>query len=235
MLQISFFLLPAVMAYVNSACQELGDFDPTKEFYPVETGVQSPAVTIYEYDLVVPRDADSLTSDYKQYPVIDNFFVSRINFQATPSWSTESSSLQYEVYDREIPELYVVEVTGYFRAPETGYFEFEFDTSNGAFLEFGPGELRCQDVDKGGRKGFYMDSVKKRRNGVQGGGDFGLHFSNWCFSRGVYYPVRIVLYNTGGISSLNLKVKLPSGSVLHDLGPELFQATFECPTYPPLV
>lgn len=69
------------------------------------------------------------------------------------------------------------------KAPEPGALVFELETSNDGFLKFGSGALYCQDVDKSGKKGYYMDSVKKRRIRAQCG-DIRLHLSNWCFDRG---------------------------------------------------
>ncbi|KAM9892751.1 hypothetical protein OXX79_009810, partial [Metschnikowia pulcherrima] len=184
----------------------------------------------YSYGLndLVGWDKDFFSSLYKTTLLHTVTGITDINFQyydqpnAVPLYDNLFG--YYTTYSN-----YTLELSGFYKAPVSGTFNFRLAADNGASLQFGSGQSCCDDASESVTGDFSIDTL-----GPYGGGgntDINVNQASFSLTKGAYYPVKIVMFNWTGNTGLNLIVTDPVGNIVRNFGSQVFQATFDTKCY----
>ncbi|KAM9918938.1 hypothetical protein OXX59_008301 [Metschnikowia pulcherrima] len=184
----------------------------------------------YSYGLndLVGWDKDFFSSLYKTTLLHTVTGITDINFQyydqpnAVPLYDNLFG--YYTTYSN-----YTLELSGFYKAPVSGTFNFRLAADNGASLQFGSGQSCCDDASESVTGDFSINTL-----GPYGGGgntDINVNQASFSLTKGVYYPVKIVMFNWTGNTGLNLIVTDPVGNIVRNFGSQVFQATFDTKCY----
>ncbi|KAM9910192.1 hypothetical protein OXX69_004716, partial [Metschnikowia pulcherrima] len=120
---------------------------------------------------------------------------------------------------------FTLELSGYFRAHSTGTYTFRLAADNGATLQFGSGLTCCDDASGSVSGKFHIETM-----GPHGGGGNtakNVHSASFDLTEGIYYPVKIVMFNWRGNAGLHLSATDPSGETTTEFGRAVFQGKFD--------
>ncbi|KAM9918300.1 hypothetical protein OXX59_008757 [Metschnikowia pulcherrima] len=120
---------------------------------------------------------------------------------------------------------FTLELSGYFRAHSTGTYTFRLAADNGATLQFGSGLTCCDDASGSVSGKFHIETM-----GPHGGGGNtakNVHMASFDLTEGIYYPVKIVMFNWRGNAGLHLSATDPSGETTTEFGRAVFQGKFD--------
>ncbi|KAM9935977.1 hypothetical protein OXX80_004458 [Metschnikowia pulcherrima] len=121
------------------------------------------------------------------------------------------------------------EMSAHFKAPTSGTYSFELTGDDGAYMSIGSAEIPCGRRGRGFRSIFEMTALTKapRYTAFQKTGPVTSRGSVTLL-RDMYYPVKVITFNSRDSYSLRLSVTDPSGLKIHDFGNLVFQARDEC-------
>ncbi|KAJ8145327.1 hypothetical protein OY671_001589 [Metschnikowia pulcherrima] len=121
------------------------------------------------------------------------------------------------------------EMSAHFKAPTSGTYSFELTGDDGAYMSIGSAEIPCGRRGRGFRSIFEMTALTKapRYNAFQKTGPVTSRGSVTLL-RDMYYPVKVITFNSRDSYSLQLSVTDPSGLKIPDFGNLVFQARDEC-------
>ncbi|QBM88594.1 PA14 domain-containing protein [Metschnikowia aff. pulcherrima] len=120
---------------------------------------------------------------------------------------------------------FTLELSGYFRAHSTGTYTFRLAADNGATLQFGSGLTCCDDASGSVSGKFHIETM-----GPHGGGGNtakNVHMASFDLTEGIYYPVKIVMFNWRGNAGLHLSATDPLGETTTEFGRAVFQGKFD--------
>ncbi|OBA14616.1 hypothetical protein METBIDRAFT_48200, partial [Metschnikowia bicuspidata var. bicuspidata NRRL YB-4993] len=215
MLIPSFFFTAAIVGIVSASAG----------CTPSMVGEKGFIANFYSYEFLGGKgwEKDFFVSGYKSDLLETVRCVESINFQY--SNQPDQKVLHQTIYGYSTTiSNYSLELSGYFEAPETGLYRFRLAADNGASLQFGAGQTCCNDASGSESGGFSFKTLGPRG----GGGSTKVNVRDMSYSlvKGVYYPVKLVMFNWQGNNGLNLKVTKPSGNIISDFGSQVFQAEF---------
>ncbi|KAM9907479.1 hypothetical protein OXX69_006418, partial [Metschnikowia pulcherrima] len=193
---------------------------------PTTVGKNGFDARFYQYTLNddVGWENDFFSSLYKTTLMNTVRGVTSINFQYSnqPNWVPINNHI-YGYYTSI--SNFALELSGFYKAPVSGTFTFRLAADNGASLQFGSGQSCCDDASGSVTGDFSINTLGP----YGGGGNTAVNVNQASFSltKGVYYPVKIVMFNWMGNTGLNLQVTDPSGNKISDFGSQVFQATFK--------
>ncbi|TID31299.1 hypothetical protein CANINC_000107 [Pichia inconspicua] len=116
---------------------------------------------------------------------------------------------------------FVLEESGYFKAPSTGLFEFELtDVDDGALVTIGGAAYDCcTGILSPGSAEPFIFGVKAAND------DSNPVFKSWVYlEKGLVYPFKLVYLNAISAGSITLNVKTPEG-VVADVDDYIYQVT----------
>ncbi|KAM9892754.1 hypothetical protein OXX79_009813, partial [Metschnikowia pulcherrima] len=121
------------------------------------------------------------------------------------------------------------EMSAHFKAPTSGTYSFELTGDDGAYMSIGSAEIPCGSRGRGFRSIFEMTALTKapRYTAFQKTGPVTSRGSVTLL-RDMYYPVKVITFNSRDSYSLQLSVTDPSGLKIPDFGNLVFQARDEC-------
>ncbi|KAM9909811.1 hypothetical protein OXX69_005081 [Metschnikowia pulcherrima] len=121
------------------------------------------------------------------------------------------------------------EMSAHFKAPTSGTYSFELTGDDGAYMSIGSAEIPCGRRGRGFRGIFEMTALTKapRYTTFQKTGPVTSRGSVTLL-RDMYYPVKVITFNSRDSYSLQLSVTDPSGLKIPDFGNLVFQARDEC-------
>ncbi|KAM9932264.1 hypothetical protein OXX80_008102, partial [Metschnikowia pulcherrima] len=121
------------------------------------------------------------------------------------------------------------EMSAHFKAPTSGTYSFELTGDDGAYMSIGSAEIPCGRRGRGFRSIFEMTALTKapRYTAFQKTGPVTSRGSVTLL-RDMYYPVKVITFNSRDSYSLQLSVTDPSGLKIPDFGNLVFQARDEC-------
>ncbi|KAM9925307.1 hypothetical protein OXX59_003960 [Metschnikowia pulcherrima] len=121
------------------------------------------------------------------------------------------------------------EMSAHFKAPTSGTYSFELTGDDGAYMSIGSAEIPCGRRGRGFRSIFEMTALTKapRYTAFQKTGPVTSRGSVTLL-RDMYYPVKVITFNSRDSYSLRLSVTDPSGLKIPDFGNLVFQARDEC-------
>ncbi|OBA23098.1 hypothetical protein METBIDRAFT_34690, partial [Metschnikowia bicuspidata var. bicuspidata NRRL YB-4993] len=215
MLQIILYVLSVLSAVsaATSGCipSSIGSTGFTARFYS------------YGYRDTSGWDADFFSTGYKTTLMETVTEVTAINFDLAVLSSEASYGYVYGYYTTV--SNFAVELSAFYLAPSTGTFTFNLAADNGASLQFGSGQGCCNDASGSVSGAFSIDTL-----GPAGGGGStseNTQTASFSLTEGVYYPIKIVMFNWVGNAGLSLTMTDPSGNTVSDLGPYVSQLTFD--------
>ncbi|CAK7902137.1 cell wall protein Iff4p [[Candida] anglica] len=118
------------------------------------------------------------------------------------------SNLQLSENSRSVAKSFLVELTGYFKAPAGGSYDFELSVKDAAVVLVGAGSAFscCNTNCIGNRDAMFAHWDEQKQL-------LGKDSRTISFGGGVYYPIKIVYSNKGGPISLSLTANGPTGTI----------------------
>lgn len=153
------------------------------------------------------RDIKFMTKGYKDLEKITS--VSEVVDFELDIDQTSSATATNLIYGKSISQNFLVELKGYFLAPESTDYTFKLSADDGAILQLGSGmAFPCCDLSGDGSQNEYetMHVIK------DGDGDPGSETRVFTVKKGVYYPLRIVYANMGGPVYFSVSVSTPNSA-----------------------
>ncbi|OBA23096.1 hypothetical protein METBIDRAFT_38233, partial [Metschnikowia bicuspidata var. bicuspidata NRRL YB-4993] len=156
-------------------------------------------------------DADFFRSGYKTTLLQTVAGVTESNFQFSDQPDRVVIHNSIYGFDTTISN-FSLELSAFFLAPDTGTYTFRLAADNGASLQFGSGQACCNDASGSVTGDFSIDTL-----GPAGGGgatDVNVETASFNLTAGVYYPIKIVMFNWQGNGGLDLKMTDSSGATI---------------------
>ncbi|KAM9909566.1 hypothetical protein OXX69_005307 [Metschnikowia pulcherrima] len=147
--------------------------------------------------------------------------IHNIDFEHEGPWDIRSV---YEfIYGQRTKYTnFVTEYTGYFFAKESGKYTFSLTANSGASLQLGSNGICCDDVlCSVTEDSSYALTTSKDGSRVSS------KFVSFDLKKNLYYPMKLVYFNSQGDSSLSLRMKNPHGNVISDFSDYVWQVTFK--------
>ncbi|KAM9906342.1 hypothetical protein OXX79_001615, partial [Metschnikowia pulcherrima] len=177
----------------------------------------------YDYELSSNSgwEPDFFKSEYRTNLFGTKKGISNIDFDHKGPWDIRSV---YEfIYGQRTKYTnFATEYTGYFFAQDSGKYSFTLTANAGASLQFGSNGICCDDV----LCSVTEDSTYTLTTSKDGSSVSSKSVS-FNLIKNLYYPMKLVYFNTQGDSSLSLKMKNPYGDVISDFSDYVWQVTFK--------
>ncbi|KAM9909813.1 hypothetical protein OXX69_005083 [Metschnikowia pulcherrima] len=177
----------------------------------------------YDYELSSNSgwEPDFFKSEYRTNLFGTKKGISNIDFDHKGPWDIRSV---YEfIYGQRTKYTnFATEYTGYFFAQDSGKYSFTLAANAGASLQFGSNGICCDDV----LCSVTEDSTYTLTTSKDGSSVSSKSVS-FDLIKNLYYPMKLVYFNTQGDSSLSLKMKNPYGDVISDFSDYVWQVTFK--------
>ncbi|OBA23100.1 hypothetical protein METBIDRAFT_9412 [Metschnikowia bicuspidata var. bicuspidata NRRL YB-4993] len=211
--------------FLYFAASLVGVVSATSGCTPTEVGAEGFDARFYTYGLRDNKgwDEDFFSSTYKTTLLKTVTGVTSINFQYSDQPDRVLLRNTIYGYDTTISN-YTLELSGFYKAAESGTYSFKLAADNGASLQFGSGQSCCNDASGSVSGDFNINTL-----GPYGGGGntaVNVNTASFTLTKGIYYPVKIVMFNWLGNTGIDLQVTDPSGDTITDFGSQVFQATF---------
>ncbi|KAM9908467.1 hypothetical protein OXX79_000358, partial [Metschnikowia pulcherrima] len=177
----------------------------------------------YDYELSSKAgwEPDFFKSGYRTNLFGTKKGIYNIDFEHEGPWDIRS--VYESIYGQRTKYTnFVTEYTGYFFAKESGKYTFSLTADSGASLQLGSNGICCDDV---------LCSVTEDSSYAlttsKDGSRISSKFVSFDLKKNLYYPMKLVYFNSQGDSSLSLRMKSPYGDVFSDFSDYVWQVTFK--------